>query len=118
MPPIMRILGPVLIAAGVFIASPSAETPAPINSLTAAEKSAGWMLLFDGKTTNAWRGYKKADMAGLRWKVEDGCLVLPAGQGDDTLGQRDIITTQLFDDFELTWDWRIAKGGNSGVKYS
>ena len=56
-------------------------------------------------------------MAGLRWKVEDGCLALPAGEGADTRGQRDIITTQQFDDFELAWDWRIAKGGNSGVKY-
>ena len=56
-------------------------------------------------------------MAGLRWKVEDGCLALPAGEGADTRGQRDIITTQEFDSFELTWDWRIGKGGNSGVKY-
>src|SRR3954447_21519768 len=117
MTPITRIVAPVLIVAGVFIASPSAQTRAPINSLTSTEKSAGWMLLFDGKTTNAWRGYKKPDMTGLRWKVEDGCLALPPGQGDDTLGQRDIITTQLFDNFELTWDWRIAQGGNSGVKY-
>jgi hypothetical protein len=56
-------------------------------------------------------------MSGLRWTVEDGCLALPAGEGDDTLGQRDIITKQQFDDFELTWDWRIPHGGNSGVKY-
>ena len=56
-------------------------------------------------------------MSGLRWKVEDGCLALPAGEGADTRGQRDIITKQQFDDFELSWDWRIAKGGNSGVKY-
>ena len=94
-----------------------AQSPEPVNTLTPTEKSAGWTLLFDGKSTSAWRGYKKPDMAGLRWKVEDGCLALPAGEGADTRGQRDIITTQQFDDFELAWEWRIAKGGNSGVKY-
>jgi hypothetical protein len=94
-----------------------AQTTGAPNSLTSAEKSAGWVLLFDGTATDAWRGYKRADMSGLRWKVEDGCLALPAGEGTDTRGQRDIITKQQFDDFELTWDWRIAKGGNSGVKY-
>jgi len=118
MTPITRIVAPVLITATVFIASPGAQSPAAINALTAAEKSAGWTLLFDGKTATAWRGYKKPDMAGLRWTVEDGCLALPPGQGDDTLGQRDIITTQLFDDFELTWDWRTGKGGNIVMKYS
>ena len=98
-------------------ASPGAQSPDPVNALTPAEKSAGWTLLFDGKSTSAWRGYKKPDMAGLRWKIEDGCLALPAGEGADTRGQRDIITTQQFDDFELAWEWRIGKGGNSGVKY-
>jgi Domain of Unknown Function (DUF1080) len=110
----------VLLVLATLTASPALSrtqaTGAP-NTLTSAEKSAGWVLLFDGTATDAWRGYKKADMSGLRWKVEDGCLALPAGEGEDTRGQRDIITTQQFDDFELSWDWRIAKGGNSGVKY-
>jgi Domain of Unknown Function (DUF1080) len=103
-----------LTAVGASARAQTAEMP---NTLTPSEQSAGWMLLFDGRSTDAWRGYKRADLAGLRWKVEDGCLALPAGAGADTLGQRDIITKQQFDDFELTWEWRIATGGNSGVKY-
>lgn len=107
----------MLATLGASAALSRAQTTGAPNTLTSAEKSAGWVLLFDGTATDAWRGYKKADMSGLRWKVEDGCLALPAGEGEDTRGQRDIITKQQFDDFELTWDWRIAKGGNSGVKY-
>jgi hypothetical protein len=110
--------GLAALVLGLLLApAPRAQAPAAPNTLTAAEKSAGWTLLFDGTSTDAWRGYKKADMTGLRWKVEDGCLALPAGTGADTLGHRDVITRQQFDDFELTWEWRIAKGGNSGVKY-
>ena len=45
----------------------------PRNTLTDAEKKAGWTLLFDGKTLDGWRGYKKPDATGTRWKVEDGC---------------------------------------------
>ena len=114
---ITRTIPVLLVFASLFAASPGAQSPDAVNTLTPAEKSAGWILLFDGKTIDQWRGYKKPDMAGLRWKVEDGCLALPAGEGADTRGQRDIITTQEFDSFELTWDWRIGKGGNSGVKY-
>jgi hypothetical protein len=91
-----------------------AEAP---NQLTAKEKKEGWELLFDGKTVDKWRGYQKADMAGLRWAASDGCLALPANDGKDTRGARDIISIKQYDDFELAWEWRIAQGGNSGVKY-
>jgi hypothetical protein len=114
---IARTISTVLIAAALFGASPHAQSSGALNTLTPAEKSAGWILLFDGKSMDAWRGYKKPDTTGLRWKVADGCLALPSGEGSDTRGQRDIITKQQFDNFELTWDWRIGKGGNSGVKY-
>jgi len=106
-----------VFTAAVFMSAPTAQVVDAPNTLTAAEKSAGWVLLFDGTSSDAWRGYRKPDMTGLRWKVEDGCLALPAGTGNDTLGQRDIITKEEYNDFELTWDWRIDKGGNSGVKY-
>ena len=95
------------------------ETPAAgaVNQLTAQEKKAGWMLLFDGKSLNGWRGYKKPDASDSRWRVEDGLLTVDPGTGKDTRGQRDIITTRHFDRFELAWEWRVAEGGNSGLKY-
>ena len=80
------------------------------NSLTAAEQSAGWKLLFDGKTLNGWRGYK-TEAIGAGWKVENGALVLTAGKAGD------IMTAAEFGDFELTFEWKISEGGNSGVIY-
>lgn len=97
--------------------SASAAEPAP-NSLTDAERTAGWRLLFDGKTTDGWRGYKK-DAVPPGWQVIDGALVrvkggeggLGAGGGDD------LVTNDEFDDFELALEWKIVAGGNSGVLY-
>ena len=90
---------------------------APANSLTDAEKKSGWILLFDGKSLNGWRGYKQPDASGTRWKVEDGMLTIDPNDGKDTRGARDIITAATYDQFELAWEWRISEGGNSGVKY-
>jgi hypothetical protein len=105
----------LVVATGLAAASVVASD-AP-NTLTAAEKTAGWKLLFDGTTTNGWRGYNKPDMAGLRWVVKDGAICLPSADGSDTLGHRDIISTGKYGDFELTWQWQVQPGSNSGVKY-
>jgi len=76
---------------------------------------ADWKNLFDGKTLNGWRGYKKAN-AISRWKVEDGMLTLPKDDGKDTHGARDIISVETYDHFELEREWKIALAGNS-MKY-
>jgi hypothetical protein len=73
--------------------------------------------LFDGKSLDGWRGYRRADAAGTRWTIADGLLCVPDGTGADTRGQRDIITRALYDQFELRWEWRVGIGGNSGLKY-
>ena len=87
------------------------------NTLTPEEQQSGWKLLFDGTSADGWRGYQKPDLKGLRWVVKDGCLALPQADKADTAGARDIITKEEFDDFELAWEWRVAAGSNSGVKY-
>jgi len=79
--------------------------------------TAGWTPLFDGKTLKGWRGYKKADASDTRWKVENGVLTIPEADGKDTRGNRDIITDATYDQFDLTWEWKVAPGGNSGLKY-
>jgi hypothetical protein len=73
--------------------------------------------LFDGKSLDGWRLYKKPDATGSRWTIADGLLMLPARDGKDTRGARDIITVETYDLFELSWEWKIAQGGNSGLKY-
>jgi hypothetical protein len=79
------------------------------NTLTAAEQSAGWRLLFDGTTTSGWRGYQQ-DAVPAGWIVRDGLLMKESGTGD-------IVTTDEFDNFELAFDWKLAPGGNAGVFY-
>jgi hypothetical protein len=108
-----------LVALFISRGTPTAQTGDThvANTLTPDEKSAGWTLLFDGRSLDGWRGYKKADAADTRWKVEDGLLTVSPADGRDTRGALDLITKDTFDNFELTLDWRIALGGNSGVKY-
>ena len=106
-----------IMAASSVVQSVGQKTDSAANTLTAAEKKAGWTLLFDGHTVDAWHGYKRPDATESRWKVEEGMLTLPPDNGRDTHGQRDIISKDTFEQFELVFDWRIASGGNSGVKY-
>lgn len=77
--------------------------------LTPAERADGWRSLFDGATTNGWRGYKRSDMPS-GWRVVDGALTR-VGQGGD------IVTTDQFESFDLTLEWKVAPGGNSGIFY-
>ena len=97
-----------LVSAALLVAL----TLAPLGA-----QSDGFTPLLDGKTLDGWRGYKKADTAETRWKVENGILTIPANDGKDTRGHRDIITTATYDQFDLRWDWKVAPGGNSGLKY-
>ncbi|HYW95906.1 MAG TPA: DUF1080 domain-containing protein [Bacteroidales bacterium] len=69
----------------------------------------GWTPLFDGKTTNGWRGYNQ-DSVTPNWTVKNGVL-----HADGTKG--DIISVNQYGDFELSFDWKISRGGNSGVFY-
>ena len=75
-------------------------------------------LLFDGKTTTGWRGFKKAEFPRQGWVVENGWLkhLATAGQGSGA-GGGDIVTTDAFDNFDLQFEWKVASGANSGVKY-
>lgn len=85
-------------------------TTPPQNRLTVAERAAGWKLLFDGQTTKGWRGYGRRDFPRQHWKVIDDCLVRTGPGGD-------IVTADEFGDFELSLEWRISAGGNSGIFY-
>jgi hypothetical protein len=85
------------------------------NQLTPEEKAAGWQLLFDGKTTTGWRIFK--DRKNNTWEVVDGtlhCKALNETTGDGN-ERSDLMTTAEFESFELTFDWKIAAEGNTGV---
>ncbi len=81
-----------------------------VNSLTDAESKAGWTLLFDGQETDHWRNYKK-DNVSDGWEVKDGALVR------SRRGAGDIITRKKYKYFELSLEYKISKGGNSGIMF-
>jgi hypothetical protein len=88
------------------------------NQLTKKEKAEGWQLLFDGKTTDGWRGYGKQTFPN-GWMIMDETLMCQ-GSGRGEAGAKeggDIIYTKKFSNFDLKLEWKISEGGNSGIFY-
>jgi hypothetical protein len=106
------LAAPALVS---FVAPARAEEKAAAaaaapNTLSDAEKQQGFRLLFDGKSTENFRNYK-AESVKDAWQIKDGAIVLTKGGGGD------IVTKDQFDAFELLIDYRISKGGNSGIMF-
>lgn len=99
----------------LLLASLSTLNAADTNPVAKATGAGAWTPLFDGKTTQGWRGFKKETFPDKGWVVEDGWLHC-LGKGGNK-GGGDIVTVGEFGDFELEWDWKQAPGGNSGIKY-
>ena len=109
---VMRIFCNRLTSAILVVACSSVPLrAAEPNTLSDAEKAAGWKLLFDGQTTHGWRTYKKDDV-GPGWQVVDGALVCV-----DPKQAGDLITSDQFDWFELSLEFNLSPGSNSGVMY-
>ncbi len=94
------------------------------NTLTEAEQTAGWKLLFNGETFNGWRGLGWDVVPPGHWVIEEGSIKKVAGeeaprQADgQPLRGGDLMTIDSFKNFELSFEWRISLGGNSGIKYN
>lgn len=102
----------VLFVTAVFMVMPMAPAEEP-NTLSQEEQNAGWRLLFDGRSTTGWRGYR-SDAMPAAWKVENGSLLSRPVEGES---RGDIVTVEQFGDFELCLEWKMTAGGNSGVMY-
>jgi hypothetical protein len=87
------------------------------NQLTDAEKEDGWKLLWDGKTTDGWRGGKLDKFPESGWTIKDGVLTVQASGGEESAAGGDIVTNRQYTDFELKVDFKITEGANSGIKY-
>jgi hypothetical protein len=103
----------VWLLAGTLSFSAVAQTP---NTLTAAERRAGYQLLFDGTTLNGWRRYNGQGV-GEAWKVQDGTLMFDGAARKAGTAGGDIVTEEEFEDFDFTYDWKISPNGNSGVMF-
>ena len=108
-------------------AAPAAEETSAVPAYEVVEKpqvdlagfpvdDEGYIVIFDGTSLNGWRGYGK-DNVPARWTIEDGCLKFSGtGAGESQSGDGgDIIFAKKFKNFEMKFDWKISKGGNSGV---
>ncbi|HOF19956.1 MAG TPA: DUF1080 domain-containing protein [Bacteroidales bacterium] len=95
-----------------------------INRLTRAEKKQGFMLLFDGKTFNGWRGLGRDHVPAGLWVIEDGMIKKVDTRNKEKLPDGrpveggDLMTVETYENFELTFEWKLNKAGNSGVKYN
>lgn len=100
----------------VLVSMIAASCGSSKKSMSGSQKQdEGWISLFDGKTTTGWRGYNKTAFPEKGWEVVDGTLhCIESGTGEAGLGG-DIIYDKKFSNFELSLEWKIGQGGNSGV---
>ncbi len=102
-------------------ASPDVPTTPQVNAidntLSAREQAEGWQLLWDGKTTNGWRGAKLDRFPEKGWNIRNGVLTVQKGNGGESTNGGDIVTTRKYRNFMLSVDFNITPGANSGIKY-
>jgi hypothetical protein len=116
---IKRILLPMAVAFTMLSACNSSDTGRKDAKSTAiTQKDAEWESLFDGVTSSGWHSYGK-DSLGKAWKMEDSALHLDASVKSDwqTKNGGDIVTDKEYENFHLKLEWKISKGGNSGIMF-
>lgn len=90
----------------------------PDNQVNSQEQAEGWQLLFDGQSSDGWRGINQKAFPNEGWQVKDGTLCNTSKGGGESAQGGDIITTREYENFILSWEWKmLTSGGNSGVKY-
>ena len=109
---------------GAAAGAAETELASAPNTLTDAERADGWRLLFDGQRLTGWRGIGIDSVPTAHWTIEDGAIKkIPSGdvpvQADgQPLAGGDLISNETFENFELSFDWKVSEGGNSGIKYN
>jgi hypothetical protein len=87
------------------------------NNLSDYEQNSGWKLLFDGKSSTGWVGAYKPDFPARGWEIRDGILRVLSSAGKESANGGDIVTTKEYTAFDLSFDFKMTPGANSGVKY-
>lgn len=132
----MRLFLSILIA-GAILGGCQTEPEAPDPGLQAesetlsdgvqaesAAQAEGFLPLFDGESFDGWRGLGRDDVPAEHWRVEDGMIrkvasgSIPRAADGQVLEGGDLMTVERFSDFELEFEWKVAPGANSGVKYN
>lgn len=113
----MKILITAILLVAFLPGFSQSTKPVAMNTLTEAEKKEGWKLLFDGKTSTGWIGAYKDHFPDKGWQVKNGELTVLSSQGREAANGGDIVTTKDYSAFDLSFDFKITPGANSGVKY-
>ncbi|HEX7847797.1 MAG TPA: DUF1080 domain-containing protein [Chitinophagaceae bacterium] len=87
------------------------------NTLNAYEKKDGWRLLFDGKTNKGWKAAKGSSFPDQGWTINNGTINVVASDGKESRNGGDIVTNEQFAGFDLSFEFKLTPGANSGVKY-
>ena len=87
------------------------------NSLTDYEKKDGWKLLFDGQTHNGWVSTKGNTFPTNGWDISNGTLSVISSEGKESTNGGDIVTKEQYSAFDLSFEFKLTPGANSGVKY-
>ncbi|MBT8314716.1 MAG: DUF1080 domain-containing protein, partial [Maribacter sp.] len=87
------------------------------NNEAVDERKNGWEMLWDGKTTTGWRGARLDEFPERGWEISDGVLTVLSSGGAESAAGGDIVTKEVYGDFELMVDFKITEGANSGIKY-
>jgi hypothetical protein len=109
----IKVLAAALLMAAATGSAASSQ-PTALNTLTAAERQAGWTLLFNGRDLTGWRSFAGGPPPST-WRVRDGMIELTKDDGQ--MSGTDLVTAGSYGAFELTLDWKVEAGGNSGVLY-
>lgn len=115
---LFKVITMVLMTGLILSSCGVAKKSTALNALSKAEKEAGFVMLFDGESTDGWRGYGKEEFP-AGWIIEDDALKCN-GSGRGEAGAADggdIIYKKKFSNFHLKLDWKISSGGNSGIFY-
>jgi hypothetical protein len=118
---LVRAFVRALLFAVPFSGAVFAQAP---NQLSAAERAAGWRLLFDGKTFTGWRGLGYDTVPTAHWRIVGDAIekissgVVPKLADGQPATGGDLMTNGTFTDFELVFQWKVVPGSNSGVKYN
>ncbi len=111
----------IRIKTGNHIPSPHLATTYVVNTvpntLAPAEKQSGWKLLFDGKTSNGWKGAYKPSFPATGWIIKDDEMKVMPSTGAESENGGDIVTKEEFSAFDLSFEYNLSPGANSGVKY-
>ena len=111
-----------MLAAGIILlyclSVIACNSPATVdNQLIKKEIKDGWQLLFDGKTMTGWRRIYTNSPPKSGWHVADGCLIVEKEKSEESTNGGDLITVKEYGNFDLTFDFKLTPGANSGIKY-